>query len=172
MSVLLWSCVLFVLAFGAHLLVWKIKLPIRQTKALLQIFFGTWVVAVIWAQFNPTFSLFGIFLPSHITGYVHMAIFHTAFTLAYMITYSALEADSPTLVMIMSIKMAGAVGLEKNKLEEALNDDILVKPRVSDLLRDQMVYLDRGKYMLTSKGRLFIFILKTYREILRAPKGG
>lgn len=172
MSVLVWSICLFMLAFGVHLLVWKVSLPKRQTKVLLQIFFGTWIIAVLWAWFNPTFTLFGLTVPSHIENYLHMAIFHTAFTLAYIITYSALEADSPTLVMIRAIEKAGAAGLEKEKLEEALNDDILVKPRVQDLLRDQMVYLDQERYMLTPKGTLFVRVFKTYRDILKASKGG
>ena len=33
-----------------------------------------------------------------------------------MITYSALEADSPTLVMVMTIKKAGQEGLDKKSL--------------------------------------------------------
>lgn len=172
MNVLIWSLFLLIIAFGVHLLLWKISLPKRQTKVLLQVFFGSWIVAVLWARFNPTFTLFGFPVPLHITDYLHMAVFHTSFTLAYMITYSALEADSPTLVMIRAIEKAGTAGLEKLKLEEALNDDILVKPRVRDLLRDQMVYMCQEKYMLTSKGKLFVGIFKFYRDILRASKGG
>jgi predicted transcriptional regulator len=90
-----------------------------------------------------------------------------------MITYSALEADSPSLVMIMSIANAGITGLLKTQFEQRMTDDVLIIPRIQDLLRDQMIYEQEGKYKLTSKGLLFARIFIVYRHILNiSQKGG
>jgi len=90
-----------------------------------------------------------------------------------MITYSALEADSPSLVMIMSIANAGKKGLDRMALQTNLSDDLLIKPRVMDLILDKMAYMDGEKICLTSKGVIFAKIFILYRNLMgRRIKGG
>ena len=172
MNILLWSFFLFVLSFITHLIVWKIKIPKRQTKTILQIFFGVWIIAVLFTRFNPDFPLFSFSAPAKFLDLLHMALFHTSLTLAYMITYSAMEADSPTLVMILKIASAGTEGLEKSELDKSLTDHILVIPRIQDLLRDKLALIRNGKYQLTPKGTLFARIFICYRNLLKAQQGG
>jgi len=113
------------------------------------------------------------FAPDTISEYLHITLFVISLTLAYIITYSALEADSPSLVMIMNIASAGSDGLPKKKFEQLMTDDILIIPRVRDLLRDKMVCIENGKYKLTAKGIVFTRIFIVYRHILKIPpKGG
>ncbi len=173
MKVLFWEVFLFCAAFLLHVFVWKIRLPKRQTKALLQIFGGTLLIGlcILW---SAKFILqVGISIPGAVSEYLHIALFVISLTLAYMITYSALEADSPSLVMIMSIAQAGADGLEKTRFEQLMTDDILVIPRIHDLLRDKMVYVEGKKYKLTAKGALFARIFIVYRQLLNIhQKGG
>lgn len=173
MLVFLYDLILFFLAFILHLVLWKIHLPKRQTKALLQIFFGTLIVGILFliniSSFVPEA---GDLIPQKTSEYFHISLFFISLTLSYMITYSALEADSPTLVMVMTIEKAGQEGLDKKEFDQKLNDDILVKPRIRDLITDKMAYLDGEKYKLTSKGVLFARIFILYRRLLNAPKGG
>ena len=89
-----------------------------------------------------------------------------------MITYSAMEADSPSLVILNHIADAGSEGVAKDVFFDSLNDDILVKPRIKDLLRDKMAYLEEGRYRLTPKGIRFARIFILFRGLLKAPKGG
>lgn len=74
--------------------------------------------------------------------------------------------------MILKIYEAGNNGFSKEDFEEIMNDDLLVKTRIRDLLNDKMAYLECNKYRLKPKGflmaRLFIF----YRKILGTDKGG
>jgi hypothetical protein len=111
-------------------------------------------------------------IPQKIPEYLHICLIFISLTLSYMITYSALEADSPTLVMVMTIEKAGQEGLDKKEFDSILNDDLLIKPRIRDLITDKMAYLDEEKYKLTSKGVLFARIFILYRRLLNAPKGG
>ncbi len=155
-----------------HLIVWKIRLPKRQTKVMLLMFFGTLIAGSAFLWTHPAFSLLGFDAPAVWTEYARIALLFTAFTLAYMITYSGLEADSPSLVMVLSIARAGPEGLSKDVFYQQMTDDILIKPRVRDLLTDHMAYLDGDTYRLTSKGILLARIFVTYRNILGAGKGG
>src|SRR4030067_481322 len=173
MLVLIYSLLLFSMAFVFHIVLWKISLPKRQTKVLLQIFFGTLLIGIL-ALISISFiipgfdNLISMKPPEHL----HICLIFISLTLSYMITYSALEADSPTLVMVMAIEKAGPEGLDKKEFEQSLNDDILIKPRIRDVITDKMSNVDGGKYKLTSKGVLFARIFILYRRLLNAPKGG
>lgn len=160
-------------AFLFHILVWKIYIPKRQTKVLLAIFFSALISgeSILWiisyrGLLEQKYAL-TIFL-----DYVHVALFFISVTLAYMITYSAIEVDSPSLVMINAIAKAGKEGLDEKLFYQMMNGDILIKPRINDLLNDKMAYLEGYKYKLTPKGRLLVRIFILYRKLLNAPKGG
>lgn len=172
MNVLFWSIFLFCVAFLLHVLIWKIRLPKRQTRTLLQIFFGTLLVG-LFTLWSAKFILqIEVSMPGNCSEYLHIALFVTSLTLAYMITYSALEADSPSLVMVMRIAKAGTDGLEKTRFNQLMTDDILIIPRIQDLLRDKMVYVKGGKYKLTAKGVLFARIFMIYRQLLNVHRKG
>lgn len=173
MLVLIYSLLLFSTAFIFHVVLWKIRLPKRQTKVLLQIFFGilsAGILSLICISFFV--SEVDNIVPQKIPEYLHICLIFISLTLSYMITYSALEADSPTLVMVMTIEKSGDRGLDKEEFDSILNDDLLIKPRIRDLITDKMAYLDGEKYKLTSKGVLFARIFILYRRLLKAPKGG
>lgn len=165
MKVLVIGLALIALAFLVHLIVWKIRIPGRQTKVLLLIFFGSLIVGLLVIGMLSSWIVCWL-------DYLHISLFVTSITLAYMITYSAIEADSPSLVMIMAINRAGSDGLDKEAFEDLMTDECLIMPRIRDLILDQMVYLKDDRYCLTSKGVLFARIFILYRRLLKAQKGG
>ena len=174
MKVLCWGIFLWCLGFLLHVILWKIYLPRKHTKALLQIFLGTvclGLVIIFWsAQESGSIQRIA---PEHLAEYLHIALLVISFTLAYIITYSALEADSPSLVMIMKIANAGVEGVGKTRFEQLMSDDLLILPRIRDLLRDNLVYQDGEKYKLTAKGVVFARIFIIYRRVLKVDhKGG
>lgn len=173
MRVLVTGLSLFLLAFLIHLAVWKIRLPKRQVKTLLQLFFLTLLAGVfaLWSA-SPGFEIAGIAPLEDIWEYLHISLFFLSLTLAYMITYTALEADSPSLVMIMTISNAEPEGLSKERFEELMNDETLVMPRIRDVLLDRMVYMDGNRYCLTPKGALMARLFLFYRKLIKAPEGG
>jgi hypothetical protein len=173
MKILMWSSAIFAFSFLLHIVIWKIRIPRRQTSALLRIFMGTMAVAFgalfHWGSTGPEAA--GS-VPLYLHEYLQITFFHVSLTLAYVITYSALEADSPTLVIVKAIADAGPEGLGKELLYDKLTDDILVRPRVDDLVRDELAVIEDGKYRLTRKGRSFIGIFVLYRKLLGAPLRG
>lgn len=156
-----------------QLVVWKIRIPKRQTKVLLGIFFGTLITGLLALRAVPYFIPgLAVYVPKHSLEYLHISISFVSLTLAYMITYSAIEADSPSLVMIRAVARAGAAGLDKREFEKTMNNELLIVPRVRDLVTDKMAYMEGDKYRLTPKGVMFARLFVFYRNLLNAPKGG
>jgi len=89
-----------------------------------------------------------------------------------MITYSAIEADSPSLVIMMAIANAEPKGLEKKDFDELMTDDKLVKPRIKDILLNKMAEIVGDKYVLTPKGAVFVGIFIIYRKIMKISRKG
>lgn len=173
MRVLFWGSALFILAFFIHFVLWKVGLPKRQLKTILQMFFVVLFVGilVLWIlPINPIF--WEITPPVNLPEYIQISLFFISLTLAYMITYTAIEADSPSLLIMSTIVNAGPNGLDKKCFDELMNDDVLVKPRVNDLDRDKMIYLDKDKYRLTPKGLLMTRIFIFYRKLLNLTRKG
>lgn len=173
MRVLFWGTVIFCLAFLLHLVVWKVCLPKRQTKVLLMIFFSTLLAGVITLRGAPLFIAgMGLPVPSILPDYLLICLFFISLTLAYMITYSAIEVDSPSLVMVIAIARTGKEGLDIKQFERTMTDELLVVPRVRDLVHDKMVSIEGGQYRLTPKGLLLARLFIMYRKLLNVSKGG
>ena len=173
MAVFIFGSFFFVVAFVLHLIVWRVYLPKRQTKTLLLLFFGVFSCGIyLIYQYPSKFSLFSLSSPLDWVEYFQIGLYLVSLTLGYMITYSAIEADSPSLIILLLIHETGETGLTAGQLKHKIDDQVLIEPRVKDLLKDKMVVENRGKYHLKLKGillaRLFIF----YRNLMGAGKGG
>ncbi len=167
------AALIFSVATIIHLTIWKINIPKKQEWVLLKIYYGTLILAVIlFYELSYYLKSSNVLIPIGYLDYLHIVIFFTAITLAYLITYSALNADSPSIVMILKLADAGECGLNKNDLEKYMNDEILVIPRIEDLLKTNMVRKERNIYTITGKGIIFVRIFIFYRKLIRASMGG
>lgn len=173
MRVLVWGLALLAAAFLVHVAVWRIRVPVRQVKVVLFIFFGTLFAAlcVFLAadQLSPGLRRLS---PGGAAELVQLALLFGSVSLAYMITYSAVEVDSPSLHMVLAIHRAGAGGLPEAGLLALRRDDRLVAPRVRDLVVDRMAVLEGSHYRLTPKGVALARLFILYRGVLGAGKGG
>lgn len=173
MRVLGWGLGLFAAAFLLQVALWRVRVPVRQVKVLLAIFAGTFAAALAAGGLAAAAApAWGRFLPRGGAEWLQLALFHVAATLAYMITYSAVEVDSPSLHMVLAIRAGGAAGLPEADLLALRRDDRLVAPRVRDLVTDRMAVLAGGRYRLTPKGALLARTFVLYRALLGAGKGG
>jgi len=161
MQTLFSGSAIFAAGFMLHLVWWRVALPRRQTKTLLVIFFAALAVSLAWLYRGlPAGEL------------CHIALYVTSLILAYMITYSAVEADSPSLLVALAVARAGEKGLAADEIFALLDDHALVDPRLDDLLLDKMAVLENGRYRITEKGRVLAGIFAAHRALLGAGKGG
>jgi hypothetical protein len=126
---------------------------------------------VSW-NFSSFIMVWGISAPVSVIEYLHVALFFMSLAFVYITSYPAWEADSPTVLIIMAIGKAGSDGLDKSVFQKLMKDNLLLKPRVKDLVKDNMVYMDGDRYRLTSKGALLARVFVFYRKLINASKGG
>ena len=173
MTIFISGIFLFLFAFAVHVVVWRLHLPKRQMKVLLYIFGGVLIVGLLIIKYSSIVAEnYPANVPSDFFEYLHIVFLYGALVLAYLVTYSAVEVDSPSLVMVTLIADAGFQGIAKDDFEQKMGDDILVVPRLRDLVSDKMVFIKNGTYILTAKGILLARIFIFYRKLLRASKGG
>lgn len=160
MYILFLGLSLFIIAFLLHFIIWKIRVPKRQTNTLLGIFLGVYLLDIF------------LFVRPGFFECLYIFVLFISLTLAYIITYSAIEVDSPSLSLVMAFIKSGSVGLSRDDIFKFMSDKKLVISRISDLVRDKLIYKISEKYKLTRKGRNFILIFILYRKLLGAEKGG
>lgn len=172
-AILFYASLLFGLAFVSHVIIWRIRLPKRQAKVLLSLFVGSLCCgSLLFWKYGRQLSAFGLDPPGDLVGFLPFWLYYISLTLAYMITYSAVEVDSPSLILIMKIAEAGTAGLTQEGLKRLMDDKILVEPRLNDLISDEMAEIREGKYRLRKKGMMIAQLFRFYRIMLRANKGG
>jgi hypothetical protein len=145
-----------------HVLLWQVRLPKSQLKTLLLIFLALWLSAV---------SLWGI---GHLWGasvldLLYFSLFYWSAALCYVITYSAMEGDSPTLSLTRHLHGKGTQGVSHEEIEEFFRQRPFVGARVKALVTDNIFIEESGGYRLSSGKYLFFRLILTYRRVVFGP---
>lgn len=161
-----------VLLVATQLVVWRLRRPGHYTalSVLSLIVLLVSLAAIRLLQTGPLGPV--PFLPATGLDYWNFLMLHGAVTVAYMVTYSAVQADSPTMLMLLLIEAAGSKGATAPELMGALTDDVLINPRLDDLLIGRLASLHGGRYVITSNGSVLARIYIAYRALLKMGKGG
>jgi hypothetical protein len=162
MSVFLTTLALFLIAFGSHLLLWKIRLPKYHTRTLLLLFAS---VLIAWLG---TFWLRVMPLPD----VAHVALFYVALSLCYVITYSAFEADSPTLSLIRNLHSSADGGMLPEEVHAFLESRPFVKARLAALTHDSLVREENGRYFACEGGSPFFRFILLFRKLYGSIEEG
>jgi len=103
---------------------------------------------------------------------LHIIVLFFSLFICYLLTYSAIDADSPSLVIVLRTSKAGKEGLPHNAIKESLGDDLLIEPRLKDLVEAHLVDFNGQIYKINQKGKIFISPFMLYRNLLGLGKGG
>jgi hypothetical protein len=155
MTVFCTSWVLFFCALVVHLIVWKIRLPKFHTCTLLMLFALVFVLGCVGLV---------LFWQISLAQFAHVALYYTALSLSYVITYSAFEGDSPTLSLIRHLDKDGAQGLSTEHVEEFLAARPFIRARVAALVHDGFVRDEGGRYFPAGKGSPFFKVILLFRK--------
>jgi hypothetical protein len=160
------------LALATHWVVWRIRIPQRQTAALLLIFLATLTIGLLAvATVTGHGSMGGPWLRGG-WEYAHVAIWHVAFMLAYIVAYSAIEERSPSMTLLCRVADAKSPGPTTAELQETLRAVSPVEIRLANMLRDGMVGQDGEDLYLLPKGHRWVAVFSRARTFLGLPKGG
>jgi hypothetical protein len=174
MKTLFWGLLFLIVSLIIQFITWKIKVPKRHTNAVLLIFILVLTVEIsILVIISSISSTDFYLLPKNFLEFLRLFLFCIPLIAAYILVYPAIEVDSPSLVIIMNIAKGGKNGLAKSELYNILTNEILVMPRIDDLLREKLVQKEGENYKLTQKGYMFIRIFIIYRNFIKiTDKGG
>jgi hypothetical protein len=161
MSVFLATALLIGSLLIVHLVWWRVSLPRRQRASLLVLFFmGSLILAPVVG-----FVLGKVGLePLSWIQWLNVALAVVAFTLAYVVTYSALEADSPTLSLVRHIAAAGASGVREEELASFMSSRPFVGARLSALLEEGMIHEREGRIHLAEHPYTLFRLVLLHRE--------
>jgi hypothetical protein len=161
MPVFLTIALLLGTLFAVHLIWWRMALPRKQRAALLALFLiGGLVLAPV---VGFLLGLFG-FAPLSLIQWLNVALAVVAFALAYVVTYSALEADSPTLSLVRHIAAAGRGGLAEVELGEFMASRPFVGARLTALVDEGMVYEKEDRILLADHPYTLFRMVLFHRE--------
>jgi hypothetical protein len=174
MNILLFGLVSFALSLTVQLVVWRIRIPVRQAKALLVLFAASpfLLLAALVLASGPFPAVGVLMIPRGPWEILHTALLVGSLTGAWLITYSAVEVDSPSLHIVHAVAAAGDSGIAETELRALFPDELLLYPRIDDLVTDRMVEVDAGAYRLTAKGAWLALLFSVYRRILGLGMGG
>ena len=163
MQIFLTTCALFVVSLLGQIVLWKIRLPDQQIRALLIIFavvFGLWLVGAI---------VFSVAL----LEVLHVGLFYVSISLCYVITYSAIEADSPTLSLIHLLGRKRTQGCSGDEIARFLTQHSFVRARLAALVHSGLIRKQNGGYVIAGKYSLAFRVILGFRKVYGSiPKGG
>ena len=172
MNILIWGVALLVMSFLLQIIIWRAKLPKRQSLAIIYIYLFSFVSILIINYFADSLGISNDLTINGLPDYLHFTLFFIISLAFYVIDYPGIEVDSPSFVIIAMISSKGDEGLTIEELTNILNDDVLVKPRLEDCLNDNMAYISNNKYKLTKKGHLMAKIFNIWRKLFNMQDTG
>jgi len=160
------SLLIFGIAFLLHVVSWRFRVPRPATGVLLGLFFFVLFIGLLLVHSLLNLSL----------GFWHLfqiGLFHTAFSLAYIIVYSGIEETSPTIAIVRAVHRTGAIGCFRQDLESVVNNEKFLEPRLKKLELSGLIVEVAGRIVLTDKGyKLAGMINYISGTFLNLPKGG
>jgi hypothetical protein len=154
-------------AWLVHLVLWRLRLPEAQLKALLVIFAVVWAVAAL--SFLTGFVGFGSFAAGWLVGFLYFCLIYWSAAFCYMITYSAMEGDSPTLSLTRHLHRRGEEGVSHEEIEEFFQQRPFVGARVKALVTDNVFIKEEGGYRLSPGSYVFFRVILGYRRVVFGP---
>ena len=162
MSIITNAIFALVVAWCVHLTIWRLRFPKSQLKTLLAIFLSVWIAAIV--------LLFGSgCLAIKLINFLYFSLIYWSAALCYVITYSAMEGDSPTLSLTRHLHGKGAEGISHEEIEEFFRQRPFVGARVKALVTDNIFIEESGGYRLSSGKYLFFRLILTYRRVVFGP---
>jgi hypothetical protein len=164
----------FVLLLVAQFVVWRFVRPSGHYLPLLGLYVVSLIVTLGIFRALGDVPLIGAWLvPGTIRDAANFLTLYTAATLAYIVTYSAVQADSPSMMILLSIERSGAAGLRRDAMRASLDDSVVVLPRLHDLVLGGLATVDaHQRYVITPRGAMLARLYIAYRILLKMEKGG
>ena len=147
----------------AHVVFWRFYPRLRSISTLVVISTGVLAVGIgIGAAVQVWNTIWDVLL---------VAQFHIFVTFAYIIGYSGVEQESPSLVILKLASQASGGGVDESDIKGLINDDFFLKQRLAPIISSGMIERQGKMLILTKKGRLLAYIFHIFRKSAGAQVG-
>ncbi len=153
---------LLLATFLIHVFWWRVNMPVRTIVALLSLFFSVMLMISIiaYTQHVPLDRI------------VQFALFYFSSALVYIILYTAIEHQSPTLCIIDKLHSAGKAGCAEAELYRALAVTEETERRLQSLENSHWVAIKEDRIFLTQKGELIARVFHCTARLFGLNLGG
>lgn len=151
-----------------HVLHWRLKRPAKTELALAADFLAFPAALLILAP-----ALTPLLTPAEAAS---AYLLHFLISGAYIASFPAVQAQSPSLeILLLFGKTGGAgfAGLSREEILKSFDASSLVSCRIGDLMKSGLVSRSGGTFTLTSPGRFVALFFRVQRRLLGlAARGG
>src|SRR3989338_2855002 len=148
----------FGVSFLIHIFVWRRERPKRQLVWLAGIFlvFPAFIYVILFCLFADKQSL-------GLAGFLHLL-----FSGAYILSYPAVQAPSPSLKVIRDVQAAMPDGLRLEDIYRVLAVNESIGFCVDNLIEEKLLCFKKDKLVLSLPGRLVAGFFRHFRRCLGA----
>jgi hypothetical protein len=160
MVVLLSAVILFLIGTLFHVVWWRVRLPSAQTQALLKIYAGVFLVwTVSWGLGR------GWLWIDTLADFFQCGLLYASVMLAYIVTYSAIEAESPTLTVMMIVHNGPETGTPLHLIHSYVEGNPFLNARLKTLLASGALVVEDGMIKLGRPPSTPLQLVMHYRTL-------
>ena len=158
---------LLLVAFLIHVLWWRIHMPKNTSLVLLVFFFSFMLISLAFFHFIEHEAVSTKFKE------VQFIMLYMSYALVYIILYSAIEQQSPTLAIVHYIHLCDSDGCDSLSLYEVLSANNQITNRLALIERSGWIMKNsRGNLCLLAKGKQVAGVFNLASLIFGLKKGG
>lgn len=143
-------------------IIWRVIKPKSEYLIIFIIFNAVFIIFIIFT------NLFKFYLP--IYDWIHIFIIFYFFLIAYIIAYTSIEGDSPSIIIAIEIFKSNNVGLTIHDLEKKITNEKFINPRIQTLLDNKIIYINNKKIFISKKGKFSIILMNIIHFYLGKTK--
>lgn len=165
MTLMCITCLALLVAACIHFLLFKLKVFSLEkvVSQLLLTFLSTLLIAAALSFDRELLSLAQV---------LHLGVIYLPLMFTYIITWVALEGDSPSMSLARYLEIAEDKGRTREEINTLINEKALVLPRIQGMLDSGWIARKEGRYTITQKGQQYNRLFSSILFILNIQKQG
>lgn len=164
-EIFLAALLLFSFSFSLHILIWRWRRPRYRVLILFIIFF------LVPLAFLKADGIRGVPYTIQRPAILAVMLLYAALSCAYIQTYPAVEAVSPSLGILLLLGRAMPQGLTQEQILRRLDANQLFDDRIQDLVTAGLMKRSESLLEPTLFACAIVFVFLLFRKILGLPVG-
>lgn len=168
-TILAFPIVLFTVFFVIHVFWWRLFHPRSHISALILCFLVfPAIVLLLCLLIGGDWRVTALVRPK----IAYAVLFYCCIAGAYILTYPAIQAWSPSLYIVYLIRNSGKT-LSRAEIAERISAESLINERIQDLLDEGLLRSEsNGTVYLSAKGNALALFFIKFRQLLGLGEGG